>query len=468
MPISDESKQNFLNNYDLSIERQYLEWRRDADNPHKDPSEWKATMCFNEGGGNKKDFRSIDYYMLLSDAVLEVLLSADLFSDEHSRLVRGWMKSGKVKNEEVTAILKTKIKSNRYHRIKLILTSDKVKKPATLSKKDKYLMAALAAYVDEYRTRIITFYGHYYSPPVDEEIPNFFQLDLDTLFHTATLSGIVDEFPKLAYHGKVEYRNDEVYINFLKDKEPTYPSLNLSLDSDSASLVKKDLIEGSMKMSIPTANSRVIAKVLLYTGTNISAPVKPFNQLESRQILQKLYLTRNRFQSTTNPQSTSTEILETAGYDISFLEEFIGTYFGYRRTDKKTFELFVFRLHHHYYGILEHSNLLKSTKKYYCTITPISKPYQRIEISVLHSNNTDPLLKFYINVGKEEIFEKEKIFTTQFKDEYPSSTDIILQKLSDKPKIRKSYIKSAIMKEQEMTDFQDLAILNKLIPVDDE
>lgn len=462
MPITHESLQNFLTNYDIAIERQEKEWRQDAENLEREPSEWTATKCFNRDGGNDEHFRSVDFYMFQSDAVLDVLLSAKIFSVTSCELIRGWMKSGKLKNDKVAELLRSKLKSNRFARIKKKITNPEEKSPKTI--KDEYHIDALAAYVEEYLSRNLTFYGHYYTPPLNQQVPNFFKLDLDVLFKDARLTGIADEFPKLAYSGKIEYRYGEVYVNFIKDTAPNYPNLNLSLISAKKQLGKKALLNGMMEMSIPTADKRVRAEILLYTAEQIAAPIDPLTQLEPLQILRKLFLSRNRFQTLNSVSSTSAEQLETAGFPIDFLEDLVGTYFGYQRTDQDELEVFIFRLHDYYYGILEHSNLLKASKRYYCTITPISKLYQRIEVNVLHANNRDPLLRLYINVGGEKDFEREKIYMTRLTTEYPKQADIILQKLSSNPREEKAYIKAEVLNIKELTHFQDQEALVKLLP----
>lgn len=466
MPTTNTSIADFLANYKTALERHEQEWSLDEYNPDKGLSKWTATKCFNADGKNEAHFRSIDFYMLRSNAVLSVIVEKEMFKLEKEQLpsINRWIQSEKSEEEQVPKFLSSKFNGKQIYIIK-----GKVKNRIggdfeKLTENEQCYLDIVNAYAEEYKQRIISFLGFFYTDPKEQENLTYLEIELDRLFERARIIGLKDEFPTLTYVGTFSYLTNGIFLNLFKEKGQPYANIVLFLQSNREELSKQKLIVGSMEMSIPKENKRVTTYLLLCPKKEVALPLNPEKQSLIRNILQKLNLTRYQFKSTINPKATPKELLNTAGFDISFLENFVGVYFGYQMISKAELEVFIFRLYPLYYGIFEHSSLLMKAKKYYCTITPISKPHQRIAIDVLHSENSDPLLRFFINMGKERDFTSEKIFMTQLNDAQPKSANIILEKLCDNPAEKYDTIKAEVLNIPELVSVQDQRALNKLLP----
>lgn len=460
MPISVEQIQNYKRDLRPALERRHIEVKRDAEKDGFTPS-FRDTAALNSSGKTEEEKYTLAFYMLKSDAVIDILIKADLFKDEEEVQIRNWQKLGKAQNEEVEDLLKNRLSSNLYYKL-----SQKKPNNSPRSKFTNYLyyLDALSAYVEEFQLMKVEWVGYYDNPEKVGHKSGTFKVSLDLLFDIATLNGIPDEFPDEEYKGAIEYTDDLVQINFNKKKTLNHPNLTVSLHANKDYLIKRKIIKGNISVSIPTTQSRLNTRIFLEKVMGeVVETEEEIQETGNNKIAQFLSLYGEGFNSDTNLKAAETTLFEKSGFPIDLLEDYVGTYFGYQKTEKKELEIFVFRLDHHYRGALQHSSMLKEMAHYHCAITPISTPLTKIEINVQHPKNGNPIFKLYAKVSEVENFENRKIPVVKLHKEYPEGGVVAMKFLCNDPKIKRPYLIAEVKKIEEVNNFQDMAIIRQLL-----
>lgn len=223
-------------------------------------------------------------------------------------------------------------------------------------------------------------------------------------------------------------------------------------------------MKGTLEMSIPSSEQRISVGTFLHKEGVLSEQDQLIHDAEFDQIQQYLNLYRKGFRLEAFLKARKQDIFKEL-VPINFLKNYIGTYFGYEWIKAtNTCEIFIFRLNKHYNATLEHTNILAEGEVYNCQLTPLSESTNKIEVDVLQPDSGDSVLKMYVRVAYMETFQNNSVPIIKLHRDRPEPGIIVLQRLSKDATIRKeNYIRSAIVKINEVKDIQTQAALLKLL-----